>query len=249
MEPAAAAWERAVDLGARGEYATAAEILAGLIDEGGTWSSLGLSTLASHRRQIGDIAGAMDLDARALSCAIDPESRADALIGLAADAVASGDAVDASMRHSEAAQVAAQGWRTLTRWHWVGAELSLLTADRTASTEHAVLAVSACRGRSERHMAKSRIVRAAVTGAVGDLPAVRRVLGTEGWVTLEWPLSLVAGDHAAQLPSAWLAEAWEAGRGATYTIEGCLPETLQPVWRAHPGVRRLREDLSPAGGG
>ncbi len=98
-------------------------------------------------------------------------------------------------------------------------------------------------------MAKSRIVRAAATGAVGDLPAVSLVLVAGGWVTLEWPLSLVAADHAEQVPSAWLAEAWETGREATYTIEGRLPATLQPVWRAHPGVRRLREEWPRAGGG
>ena len=74
---------------------------------------------------------------------------------------------------------------------------------------------------------------------------VSAVLSSEGWVTLAWPLALVAADHAAQVPAEALAEAWEAGREATYAIERGLPEGLVPLWRAHPGVLRLRAGIAP----
>lgn len=250
MVPASpsAIWERGVDLGARGRYAESAEHFAGLLGVDDRWKSLALSSLASHRRQIGDAAGAADLDAEALLGATDAESRADALIGLAADAVASADPARATVWHVESAQPATSGWRTLTRWHWVGAELALLAGDKATATEHARQAIATCLDHSPRHSAKSRIVLAAVTGDVDDLVAVGPILASEGWVTLEWPLALVAADHAPLAPLSWLGEAWEAGRGATYTIEECLPAGLQPVWRSHPGVRRLREDRPPTGG-
>jgi hypothetical protein len=124
----------------------------------------------------------------------------------------------------------------------------LLAGDTATATEHARQSVDVCLDHSPRHSAKSRIVLAAVTGDVDDLVAVGPILASEGWVTLEWPLALVAADQAPLAPLLWLGEAWEAGRGATYTIEKCLPAGLQPVWRAHPGVRRLREDRPPTGG-
>lgn len=245
----AAIWARGVDLGARGMYADAAEYFAELLGVDGRWKSLALSSLASHRRQVGDGAGAADLDAQALLSATDAESRADALTGLAADAVASGDPARATVWHVEGAQPAASGWRTVTRWHWVGAELALLSGDETSATEHARQAIAACLDHSARHAAKSRIILSAVTGDIRDLAAVGPVLRSEGWVTLEWPLALVAVDHAPRVPPTWLVEAWEAGRAATYTIEERLPADLQRVWRTHPGVRRLREDRPPTGGG
>ena len=254
MAPASPAttWERGVELGARGRYAEAAEHFAELLGVDDRWKSLALSSLASHRRQIGDAVGAADLDAVALLSATDAESCADALIGLAADAVASGDPARATVWHVESAEPATSGWRTLTRWHWVGAELALLAGDEATATEHAQRAIATCLDHSVRHAVKSRIVLAAVTGDIDDLVAVRPILSSEGWVTLEWPLALVAADHggSAELPPSpsWPGEAWEAGRVATYTIEECLPAALQPVWRSHPGVQRLREDGLPSGG-
>lgn len=213
------------------------------------WSSLALSTLASHRRQIGDVSGAAALDARALQSATDEESRADAMIGLAADDVASGDARHAHARHREAEQEAARAWRTLTRWHWVGAELALLAGDGRGAIAHARASLAACTGLSARHEAKSRVVLAATTGDVSDLPEVGRILRTERWLTLEWPIALVAADHASAVDEEWVAGAWQTGRGATYEIEVHLPEGLQETWRSHPGVRRLRADGPLAGGG
>lgn len=256
--PAAAAWEAAVDLGARGRYAEAEALLTPLVSAarstaGDRWRSLALSLLGSHRRQVGDVTSARQCDTEALQAATDAESRAEALIGLAADAVASGDADSAAEWHADAAADAAEAWRTLTRWHWVGAERALLAGDRSRAEAHARDACAACAGRSARHEAKSRIILAAVSGHAEDLPAVGRVLRDGGWVTLEWPLALVAADHPegladSWLADSWLAEAWETGRAATYTIEEGLPEGLREVWRAQPGVRRLRVEGPPTGG-
>lgn len=245
----AATWGRAVELGARGRYAEAESLVAPLVFAHNRWSSLSLSLIASHRRQIGDIGESMRLDTAAMDGACDAASRADALTGLAADAVAAGDAERAAAWHDEAGLHAPHDWRTLTRWHWVGSERALLAGDQSLAVGNARQALAACLHRSPRHEAKSRIILGAASGDVGDLPDVSPVLRAEGWVTLEWPLALVAAEHPAQVPSGWLAEAWEAGRGATYAIEKGLPEGVAPVWRAHPGVRRLRADgPAPRGG-
>ena len=238
-----------MDLGAQGRYADAAAILHALLDVNDRWSSLALSVLASHHRQVGDAAGAVRLDRQALQAALDAECRADALTGLAADAVAEGVVEQALAQHVEAASDAAMHWRTLTRWHWVAAEQALLSAHRPRAVEHARHALVACAGQSARHEAKSLIILAAASGEARDLPTVSPIVREGGWVTLEWPLALVAADHGAQVPPAWLRETWEAGREATYAIERGLPEPLIQVWRAHPGVHRLRAEGPPSGGG
>ncbi|MEY3732694.1 MAG: hypothetical protein RL347_53 [Actinomycetota bacterium] len=206
---------------------------------GGRWPSLALSTRASHCRQVGAIDMARELDDAALACAYDQESRADALIGLAADAVAAGDPSAAAEWHGEAAGTVAD-WRTRTRWHWVAAELALLQGDRISARDHALAAVAVCADMSSRHVAKSRLILAAATEDVSDLPEIARDLAEAGWITLEWPLALIAADHADRLDADWLAGAWARGVAAIDHIEVHLPDALTGPWQAHPGVRRLR---------
>lgn len=245
---AAETWSRAIELGARGRYAEAEAALTTLTDRHDRWSSLALSTLASHRRQVGETGEAARLDREARERATDAESRADALIGIAADAVAAGDPASAGTAHIDAERDAASTWRTRTRWHWVGAELALLLGDADAAIRHARDALAACAGMSDRHEAKSRIVLAAATGDISALPEVASTLRSRGWLTLEWPLALVAADHGPDVPAPWVAQAWAAGGEATYSIEELLPVGLASAWRAHPGVRRLREERPPPGG-
>lgn len=235
-----AEWTRAVEYGARGRYADAEATCTTLIEIGGRWRSLGLSTLASHRRQIGAVEAAEEFDARALDSAVDPESHADALVGLAADAVARADATAAERRHAEAASTAGQSWRTLTRWHWVGAELGLLVADHDLSLMHVDSAIHICTEHSHRHRVKSVIIRAAVTGEVGALVEAAERLDESDWVTLEWPLALVAADHAGSCDRTWLTRIWRRGVEATFRIEQSLPTGLHVAWRSHAGVVRLR---------
>lgn len=241
-------WARAVDLGARGQYAEAQSLAGALGAYGGRWSSLASSLLGSHLRQIGQPHAARLLDVDALTLAVDAETRAEALIGLAADAVSAGDAATAAARHAQAEEDSRASWRTRVRWHWVGAELGMLAGDRAKATGHAQEAGEVAAGISARHDAKSRIVLAAVTGDTSRLPDVSPILRAHDWVTLEWPLALVAADHPGVLPADWITSAWSVGRGATYVIEEGLPLDRHPAWRGHPGVRRLRAGGPPAGG-
>ena len=253
-------WGRAVDAGARGRYADADAILDRLSERAvrlpgnaapavlDRWASLALSTQASHRRQIGSPEAAVERDAQALSVAADAESRADALIGLAADAVALADADAARHQHARAETDAGIGWRTQTRWHWVGAELAMLESDHVSAHDHAQAAVVASRECSPRHEVKSQLILAAVTGDVTLLPEIALRIDEGDWITLAWPIALIAGDHAEDCDPAWLARMWSAGREATYAIEGALPVGLVGAWIAHPGVHRLRADGPPAGG-
>ena len=245
---ASATWGTMVDLGARGRYAEAEAVATALLQARDRWASLAQSTAASHRRQIGDHASALALDGDALARADDAESRADATIGLAADAVATGDAGLAASWHARAADDAAATWRTLTRWHWVGAEAAMLRADPVAALDHARSARACCDGRSLRHDAKSRIILAAVSGDPADLPTVLRSIEQHGWATLAWPLALVADDHPGALAPAWRTHARTLGREATYAIEESLVPGLRSVWSAHPGVRRLRAEGAHPGG-
>ncbi len=215
---------------------------------------------ASHLRQVGAVVSARELDAQALDAAEDldaaehldaaedDEGRADALIGLAADDVAAGDALAAQDWHTRARVMAANEWRTLTRWHWVGAELALLVGDRGAAADHARASVACSAERSLRHEAKSLIILAAATGDPTGLDRVATVLEAPAWRTLQWPLALVAADLGDRVDPVWLARAWHAGVEATYRIEERLSSGLVATWRAQPGVRRLRAG-SPGRGG
>lgn len=233
----------AVRASACGDYVMAERILGDRDD----MSSLALSLLGSGRRQVGALAEARTLDEAALRSARDAESRADALIGLAADAVAAGDEPSAAAAHAEA-DADARDWRTRTRWHWVGAELALLRGEGDIAAQHATEAVGACAGRSTRHEAKSAIVLAAAAGDTASLPATLPVLRAHGWNTLIWPLALVAADHSGGLDTAWCAEAWAEGYRATVRIEDCLPAHLVATWRRQDGVRRLRATGGLVGG-
>lgn len=240
-------WQSAVEQGAQGRYLDAAVRCEQLVASGGRWRSLSLSTRASHCRQIGDIDAAQSGDEAALECAADDESRADALIGLAADAVARGDSAAAAAHHADAGSFA-HDWRTRTRWHWVGAEQALLLGDFLAARDHALEAVSSCSAWSPRHRAKSQIILAAASADASYLTDTAVLIEESGWATLEWPLALVAGDHAEQVDPDWLAAAWARGVAATLLIEEQLSSDLAAIWRRHPGVRRLRAgDAGPWG--
>ncbi|MGA0066963.1 MAG: hypothetical protein ACO3J3_07920 [Candidatus Nanopelagicales bacterium] len=242
-----ATWQSAVELGARGEYAEAERLAIDLEAVGGRWTSLALSTRASHLRQVG--ASSAALDVRALEFATDDESAADALIGLAADSVAVGDVNAAVARHVEAGAVARE-WRGRTRWHWVGAEIALLAGDQSRAQEHGRRAVLTSAGRSDRHHAKSLIVACAASGDLAGMEGVLDLSVDRGWHTLVWPLALVVADRVHDRPwadRAWADRAWECGARATRVIEAGLPPRLVEMWQDHPGVRRLRGGGSPKG--
>lgn len=246
----AARWSEAAQLGARGQYARAWDILDALSEAPGAWPSLSLSMRGSHLRQVGEVEAARECDARALDLAVDAESRADAGIGRAADGIAAGDATKADSTLQAALPDAVTGWRTATRWHWVSAELLLLQGDPMAALDQITQAIALCEGQSERHRAKSRIMADAARGAAGqagvgdDLLRAATVVRAHGWATLQWPLALVVADlRERDCASARLAQEAEGliaeGAAAVRAMAEGLPEHLRPRWQDGPAARRL----------
>lgn len=163
-------------LGALGRYASAARYL---LPGGLPAGSAAASCRASHLRQLGRHAEAEPLDRYALATAEDAEARADALVGLVADAVGRLDLPAARDRLAAAAgEIAGHAeWRAPIRLAWVEAEVALL-ADRPAE---AVAAAGAAVHRSRevvawRHAVKSELVLGAALEAAGRFPAAARVL-------------------------------------------------------------------------
>ncbi|GAA0595890.1 hypothetical protein GCM10010174_08870 [Kutzneria viridogrisea] len=176
-------WLAAVVLGGQGHYAAATSLLGALRREPDpVLASLAASTLASHRRQLGGHAAARLLDGEALArlAGLRPEltdpnavdsggALVDALVGLAADAIGTGQLALARRLHAAAAAafdglpVRAPGrWRPLTRLHWVAAEIELACGRHAESVPLAERALAAATGAGAlRHVAKSRLVLAA----------------------------------------------------------------------------------------
>lgn len=246
-------WREAAELGARGHYARAWRILDDLRNAIPGMASLASSMVGSHLRQIGAVDDAQAADAKALDEALDAESRADARIGLAADAVAAGDPERAPAWLAAAEVDAMQRWRTRTRWHWVNAETSLALGRPVPSgsaLDHALLAIAACEHHSARHLAKSRIIADAARGASGaahvggDLLAAADVARAEHLVTLQWPLALVAIDlHKGQTAARDLVAAAPRlraeGAAAVRAVAEGLPEPYRAAWLSGPAAALL----------
>lgn len=172
-QPDRTRWLAGVCLGALGRYR-----------EAGRWldpdrDSLAASCRASHLRQLGRHAEAELLDERALATATTAEARADALVGLVADAVGHRDvpAMTARLAVARAAIHGDRAWRPQIRLAWVTAEVALCCDDPAtalAAGRAAVRlsgAVTAC-----RHAEKSRLVLAASLHAAGRARAAARLL-------------------------------------------------------------------------
>lgn len=212
----------AIVLGARGRYAAAATLLTELGRcEDLVIASLAMSTLASHRRQLGGHDAARGLDGAAFALAMraaegaeDPDgldtagARADALLGLAADNLGAGR-LTAARRSLDRALTIPTGWRGRVRAEWVTAELALASGrpdDAIDPAERAIV-VSAER-RSRRHFVKSRLVLAATLSA-GDSTGRERAneLVTAALSDAEecelhsliWPACLIAAGIEGQL--------------------------------------------------
>jgi|GEM_PF-300214 len=229
-----ARWLAAVVLGGQGHYAAAAAVLRDLMTHRQPpWASLAASTLASHRRQLGAHAAARRLDAVALRraspvrvAAGKPESvntvgaRADALIGLTADAIglanlpaarrvlaaAERAAADAEAAASTAGTAGAAGWwRPAVRLGWVRAELALAAGSAVAAVAPARAALRlADQVGAVRHGAKSRLVLAAALHTAGRpgadelLHDVARTAARHRLASLRWPADLMLAElHCA----------------------------------------------------
>ena len=202
-------WLAGVCLGAVGRYGTAERWLLPGPAASPTASSLALSCRASHLRQLGRHAEAEPLDTAALAAATDPEARADALVGLVADAVGRLDLRTAQHRLDAArAEVASRDsqrragdsqWRREVRLAWVTAEVSLLGDDPATAATAARSAFARSRSATAcRHAVKSQLVLGAALEAAGRTRAATRVLravaaGADrlGLLPLVWPARTV----------------------------------------------------------
>ena len=196
-------WLRAVAAGGQGRYANA---LADLEIVSGPCLSLAASTRASFLRQLGWHAAARTWDGRALAIAGDHvDARADALIGLAADALGVGRfALSARLldRAGDVIVATSASGRLPVRLSWVIAELAMVTARGTDAVRSARTAVVlAAELGSTRHAVKSDVVLAAALCSSGALDEARHVADgalhaaeVAGLVPLSWALACLLGD-------------------------------------------------------
>lgn len=214
-------WLSAVVLGARGWYARAVALLEPLAaGQDPVLASLAASTLGSHRRQLGGHGEARKWDAVALGRLagarpgeLDPDgvdlagATADALIGLAADAVGAGRIAEArvlagrtesGLTHRMALLT---GWRARVRHGWVLAELELAAGNSAAARGPAERAgVLAREHGATRHAVKSDIVLAAALITSSQeleraAELLRRALDTAAVLELDsliWPAETLA---------------------------------------------------------
>jgi tetratricopeptide (TPR) repeat protein len=198
-------WLRAVAAGGQGRYGSAMADLAGLLPRDDPLASLAHSTRASFLRQLGWHDRARRWDGRAMATAgSDPEAGADALIGLAADALGVGRFAASATALRRAAEVLTRSAppRLPVRLAWVSAELAMARGDGATALGHAESAVDlAAAFGSARHAVKSEVILAAALCSAGDLDASRSVAdaalqaaGRQGMIPLRWALACLLVD-------------------------------------------------------
>jgi hypothetical protein len=214
-------WLRAVAAGGQGRFASARTDLAALLRHtpAGPPASLAHSTQGSFLRQLGWHALARGRDSRALALAgTDPEAMADALIGLAADALGVGRFAACATLLARAAEVATvpeaattPAHRPAVRRAWVTAELAMATGDGVTAVRQAqrALELTADRAGSARHRVKSDVVLAGALCCAGKAEKARAV-GDE---------ALDAAGRLALVPLRWASACLLADIGsATHTM-------------------------------
>lgn len=204
-------WLRAVAAGGQGRYGSAYRDLAALRRDAaaGPLLSLAHSTQGSFLRQLGWHAVARGWDGRALALAgTDPEACADALIGLAADALGVGRFAVAATLLARLDEVLVPGLavpdRLPVRRRWVAAELAMARGDAEIAVGHAAEAVELVLDMavpSARHQVKSDVVLAAALCSAGNTERARAIaevaLDTTGrlqLVPLRWALACLLVD-------------------------------------------------------
>lgn len=201
-------WLRAVGAGGQGRYGSARDDLARLLRgaPADVLASLAHSTQASFLRQLGWHRLARGWDGRAFALAgADPEAAADALIGLAADALGLGRLAASATLLSRAEPLVAdaQQHRLSVRRAWVAAELAMAAGDGAAAVRNAELGVELA-GRTldgSRHAAKSDVVLAAALCSAGAVDRARilaeatlELTGRLGLVPLRWAVACLLVD-------------------------------------------------------
>jgi hypothetical protein len=208
-------WLRAVVAGGQGRYGTALTDLAGVsrLQSGGPLVSLAHSTRASFLRQLGWHDRARGWDGKAWALAGDDvEAGADALIGLAADALGVGRfaASATALGRARGLLTEAAPPRLPVRLAWVSAELAMARGDGATAVGHAEHAVDlAVALGSARHAVKSDVVLAAALCSARELERSRRLAdaalqATErlGIIPLRWALACLLADIGSGTHSA-----------------------------------------------
>lgn len=210
-------WLRAVAAGGQGHYGSAYRDLAMLRRclPAGPLASLAHSAHGSFLRQLGWHMRARGWDGRALALAgADPEARADALIGLAADALGVArfaaaatllTCADAALAGAELPAYSRQ--RLAVRRRWVAAELAMAEGRGASAVRHAEEGVELARtlqigsGASVRHQVKSDVVLAAALCSAGAIERARAVgdcaldaTGRFGLRPLRWAVACLLVD-------------------------------------------------------
>lgn len=200
-------WLRAVAAGGQGRYGSAMADLDDLcrLQRHGPLVSLAHSTRASFLRQLGWHDRARPWDGRAVALAgSDPEAGADALIGLAADALGVGRFAASAAALRRAGEVLARSAppRLPVRLAWVSAELAMARGEGGTAVGHAEHAVElAAAFGSARHTLKSDVILAAGLCSAGEIDASRHVAdaalqhaGRLGMIPLRWALACLLAD-------------------------------------------------------
>jgi hypothetical protein len=198
-------WLRAVAAGGQGRYGSAMADLAGMcrLQPGRPLVSLAHSTRASFLRQLGWHDRARRWDGRAMALAgSDPEAGADALIGLAADALGV----------ARFAASAAALWRARKLLpKSVSPELAMARGDGATAVGHAERAVELAGAfGSARHAVKSDVILAAALCSAGEIDRSRMVADAAldaasdlGIIPLRWALACLLADiGSARHPAA-----------------------------------------------
>lgn len=207
-------WLRAVAAGGQGRYHCALTELAEIIrTQSGPLVSLAHSTRASFLRQLGWHTLARGADGLAwahrdaaadhAADAAAPDSAADALVGLAADALGVGRfAASARLLERARTELGDVSARVAVRTAWVSAELAMMTGDGAVAVAHAEQGVRAAADyASTRHAIKSDVVLAAALCSAGRLDDARAVAdsalqatGDNGLIPLRWALACLLAD-------------------------------------------------------
>jgi hypothetical protein len=205
-------WLRAIAAAGQGRYGSAHGDVEALLRSvpAGRLASLAHSTQGSFLRQLGWHTLARRWDGQALMLA-GPyvDARADALIGLAADALGVGRFAAATTLLDLVELSAGDASRRLAvRRSWVAAELAMATGAGSSAVRHAEAAVELAAEPlcepgvgSERHRVKSRLVLAAALCSSGDVNRARTVgeaafeaAGRLGLIPLRWALACLLVD-------------------------------------------------------
>jgi hypothetical protein len=214
-------------------------------------------SLAETYRQLGEHTSARTWDQRALDLA-EGEAIVWPLLGLAADAVGTGDAGEAGRRLAAAEPLAVGGeWQAEVRTAWVAAELALLEARPLDAADAGARAVAAAeRATAAPYVARSLLFQGGALAQAGDPEAAATLARAAslaellGAAPVAWPARALLGALLARSgrPGEAAAEL-AAARGSLDAIAAELDEDDRARWLAQPAVAAVLEATTapPAG--